>query len=308
MPVPPFKVFIEPLLRFLNEHPDGVPKREADAYLATAFNLSPEEREERLPSGTQILYKNRINWAHDRLKRAGLSSSPRRGVWRITEQGREFLAANPDSLSEADIQNIASMRLKLSAQDVADEPGGQSDFPNDCTPNEDRSPEERILLALEEIRATVAQDLLEQLLGVSPEFFEDLVLRVLHAMGYGLQRGDIQRTGATGDGGIDGIISLDRLGLEKVYVQAKKWSTDRAVGRPEIQAFYGALMGRRANKGVFITTTRFSGEARDYARDMGCIVLIDGDTLARLMIEHGVGVTHETHRVPSVDSDFFEEP
>jgi len=167
------------------------------------------------------------------------------------------------------------------------------------------SPDERLDGALLELNAAVGAELLELVMNNSPAFFEHLVLELLHAMGYGTSRTDLQRVGGSGDAGIDGIISLDRLGLEKVYVQAKRWQN--SVGRPEVQGFYGALAGQRANKGVFITTSTFTAQAVEFANSVERIVLVDGAKLTELMIEHGVGVDHRTLKVPKVDSDYFEE-
>ena len=167
------------------------------------------------------------------------------------------------------------------------------------------SPDDRLEEALAEIRRTVSAEVIEALRQVSPTFFETIVLDVLHRMGYGASRADLQRVGGTGDGGIDGIISLDKLGLEKVYVQAKRWQ--QPVGRPEVQAFYGALAGQRANKGVFITTSSYTQQASEFARSVERVVLVDGARLAELMIDHEVGVTLRALSVPKLDSDYFEE-
>ena len=175
----------------------------------------------------------------------------------------------------------------------------------DAAAEDPRGPEERIDAALDELRTSVARDLLERIGSAPPAFFESLVLDVLHAAGYGTSRVDLQTVGGSGDGGVDGIISLDRLGLEKVYVQAKRWKG--AVGRPDIQAFYGALAGRRATKGVFITTSKFTREAHEFAHQVERIVLVDGDRLTRLMIEHGVAVSSRTMAIPRVDTDYFED-
>jgi restriction system protein len=169
-----------------------------------------------------------------------------------------------------------------------------------------QSPEERIDAALSELRDVVAQDLLELIGRAPPEFFEKLVLELLHKMGYGTSRSDLQRTGGSGDGGIDGIISLDRLGLEKVYIQAKRWKS--AVGSPEIQGFMGALQLQGASKGVFVTTSAFTREAKQAAtKARGSIVLVDGERLSSLMIDNGVGVSHKELTVPKVDNDYFDE-
>ena len=166
-------------------------------------------------------------------------------------------------------------------------------------------PDDRLEQAVAELRQGVVAELIETLAQVSPEYFETVVLDLLHKMGYGTSRADLLRVGRAGDGGIDGVISLDRLGLEKVYVQAKRWQS--GVGRPEVQAFYGALAGQRANKGVFITTSTFSAQAIEFAASVERIVLIDGTKLADLMIEHEIGVTSRPLRVPKLDSDYFDE-
>ncbi len=167
------------------------------------------------------------------------------------------------------------------------------------------SPDDRLEAALAELREAVSAELLEALSQVTPQYFETIVLDLLHRMGYGTSRDDLQRVGRTGDGGIDGVIALDRLGLEKVYVQAKRWQS--TVGRPEIQGFFGALAGQRAKKGVFITTSTFSQQATEFARSVEGIVLVDGEKLASLMTEHEVGVSLRPLKVPKLDSDYFEE-
>ena len=167
------------------------------------------------------------------------------------------------------------------------------------------SPDDRLGEAVAELRRSVAAELLETLASVSPSFFEAIVLDLLHRMGYGASRADLQRVGGSGDGGIDGIISLDKLGLEKVYVQAKRWQ--QTVGRPEVQAFYGALAGQRANKGVFITTSGYTVQAVEFARSVERIVLVDGPRLVELMMDNEVGVSSRTVRVPKIDSDYFDE-
>ncbi|MBU6353652.1 MAG: restriction endonuclease, partial [Cyanobacteria bacterium REEB498] len=167
------------------------------------------------------------------------------------------------------------------------------------------SPDDRLGEALREIRQTAESELLELLGNVSPSFFETIVLDLLHAMGYGTSRSDLQRVGGVGDGGIDGVISLDRLGLEKVYVQAKRWQS--SVGRPDMQAFYGALAGHKARKGVFITTSTYTAQALDFARSVEGIVLVDGQRLSSLMIDHEIGVNARVLRIPKIDSDYFDE-
>jgi restriction system protein len=307
MPVPTYDQFIEPLLRYLAEHPDGSIASDACEAVATRAGLSPEDRLEMLPSGAQAVYRNRIGWAHDRLKRSGLSSRQRRGFWKLTGAGVAF-AATHGSLPENELQGLAifhrTTRLASATDGTSCAPAAGTLEPSISVTQE--SPEERIDAAISELRESVARDLLELIGHAPPEFFEYLVLELLHAMGYGTNRSDLQRVGGPGDGGIDGIISLDRLGLEKVYVQAKRWKN--TVGSPDIQGFMGALQLQSATKGVFITTSGFTKDAKDAAaRARGTIVLVDGEMLTSLMIDHGVGVSHKPLRVPKVDNDYFEE-
>lgn len=302
MDIPAYDQFVFPLLRVLASRPDGVPAREAFELVADAVHLSPEARQALLPSG-QLIYCNRIGWAHDRLKRHGLSESPKRGSWRVTQAGREFLARYPTGLDEKTLRQVTHV-----------EPGSRATSGRERRATEPtaavahQSPEERIDGAILELNDSLAAELLDEIMSAPPAFFERLVLDVLHAMGYGVTRADLEETGKSGDGGIDGIITLDRLGLEKVYVQAKRWARGNVVSRPQIQAFYGALAGRRARKGVYITTSTFSGEARDYASSVSdSLVLVDGDQLTSLMIEYGVGVAiQRTVKIGRVDSDYFD--
>lgn len=301
MSLPTFDQFIEPILRHLAAHPSGVPARETHEAAADRLGLTAEQREERIPSG-QLVYKNRSGWAHDRLKRDGLSSSPSRGLWCLTAKGHEYARLHPHSLPATEVARLAFPRHWQRTTDEGDMPEPQV---VEETPVPLLSPEEQIEVALSQLRETVATDLLERLLQVSPTYFEAIVLDLLHKMGYGANRADLTRVGGSGDGGIDGIINLDKLGLEKVYVQAKRWQGN--VGRPEIQAFYGALAGRRANKGVFLTTSSFTKDAREFADNVERVVLVDGRRLAELMIEHEVGVSLKPLFRPELDGDYFDE-
>jgi restriction system protein len=307
MTVPTYDKFIEPILRFLATQPSGAPAREAHEAAAQALGVTDSDRQELLPSGVQLVYKNRAGWAHDRLKRAGLSSSPRRGFWQLTEDGLVFLAKYPTSLSPKIIEHLAigfkDVRLKPTAN--GELLTSQSPIKTPASESAIASPDDRLGEALSELRSSVALELLESLATVSPSFFETIVLDLLHRMGYGASRADLQRVGGSGDGGIDGVISLDKLGLEKVYVQAKRWQG--TVGRPEVQAFYGALAGQRANKGVFITTSGYTAQAIGFAKSVERVVLVDGPRLAELMIDHEVGVSARTVKIPKIDSDYFDE-
>jgi restriction system protein len=310
MAVPTYDRFIEPLLRYLGQHPQGALARDAHEAAAMTLGLSEADRQELLPSGAQLIYKNRAGWAHDRLKRAGLSSSPRRGFWQLTDKGREYAQRFPAQLSPEELERLAlgfiDVRLRPTAEGAASPQAPTVAEIQQATPaSAVASPDDRLEQALKEIRQTVLAEVLDALSRVTPTFFESIVLELLHRMGYGASRADLQRVGGTGDGGIDGVISLDRLGLEKVLVQAKRWQN--VVGRPEIQAFFGALAGQRARRGVFITTSRYTEQAIDFARSVEGIVLVDGPRLAELMIDHEVGVQARTVRVPKLDSDYFDE-
>jgi restriction system protein len=308
MTVPTYDKFIEPVLRFLATRPNGAPAREVHDAAATALGVTDADRQELLPSGAQPVYKNRAGWAHDRLKRAGLSSSPRRGFWQLTDEGIRFAAKHSSPWPARDVEQLAvgymDVRLRPASNGESLASAALVQAPV-VTPSAVASPDDRLGEALAELRSSVAAELLDTLATVSPSFFEAIVLDLLHRMGYGASRADLQRVGGSGDGGIDGVISLDKLGLEKVYVQAKRWQG--TVGRPEVQGFYGALAGQRANKGVFITTSGYTSQAIEFARSVERVVLVDGPRLAELMIEHDVGVSARTVRIPKIDSDYFDE-
>lgn len=307
MTVPTYDKFIEPILRYLAAKPSGALARDAHEAAAQALAVSEADRQELLPSGSQPIYKNRAGWAHDRLKRAGLSSSPRRGYWQLTEEGVAFAMSHAGSLSIKDVEQLAvgfmDVRLRPAPDAGSLAPSSLVQLSSPAAAL--ASPDDRLGEAVSELRRSVAAELLETLGAVSPSFFETIVLDVLHRMGYGASRADLQRVGGSGDGGIDGVISLDKLGLEKVYVQAKRWQ--QTVGRPEVQGFYGALAGQRANKGVFITTSGYTTQAIEFAKSVERIVLVDGQRLAELMIDNEVGVSARTVKVPKIDSDYFDE-
>jgi restriction system protein len=303
MPVPTYEKFIEPIFRCLARHPDGAAARDVHEAAADDLGIPELDREELLPSGVQRVYKNRAGWAHDRLKRAGYSACPRRGFWQLTDAGLAFLRLHPEKFTGELVGEIATgneaVRLR---EDDEQTPNSMAPL---TTSSVVASPDDRLEAAVAELRATTTAELLETLSQVSPKFFETIVLDVLHKIGYGTSRGDLAQVGKSGDGGIDGIISLDRLGLEKVYVQAKRWQN--TVGRPEVHAFYGALAGQRATKGVFITTSTFTAQAVEFARSVERLVLVDGKRLAELIIDFEVGVAMRPVRVPKLDTDYFEE-
>lgn len=298
--IPSFDEFIEPLMRVLYRHQNGLKTGVAYEATADAVGLSTEERKEFLRSGRQEVYKNRISWAHDRLKRAGLSQSPAWGVWQLTEKGRRLVENSPDGLSAEEIDRLA--------RPMKYEQINKKAPIDDEAVNSTKTPQERIDAAIEELHESVSQEVLELIHGQTPEFFERLVLDVLQAMGYGAGSGAIKHQGGGHDSGIDGVISLDPLGLEKVYIQAKRWK-DNTVCRPDVQAFCGALIGQKASKGIFIATSSFSEGAKRFARENSLsLVLIDGIKLTSLMIEYGVGIqVRRTLKVVDADRDYFEE-
>lgn len=301
--VPTYDQFIEPILRILAQHPDGMRAAEVHDAAADYLQLSTEQRQALISSG-QATYKNRAGWAHDRLKRAGLSDSLKRGYWQLTQAGLDLIQRYPEQIPAPDMERIISgyMNVVLSARNT--EGNAEPNEPEALAADSTLSPDDRLEQALTELRKACASELLENLLRVSPNHFEVIVLDVLHGLGYGISRHDLQRVGGSGDGGIDGVISLDKLGLEKVYVQAKRWQG--TVGRPELQAFYGALAGQKAKRGVFITTSGFTAQAIEFAKSVEGIVLIDGDRLVNLMMDTEVGVTSRMLKVPTLDSDYFE--
>lgn len=277
--------------------------RETEDALASKFGLTPAERAELLPSGQQGIFKNRIGWARTYLKKAGLIESPKRGVFRITARGHEALASKPERI---DARYLEQWPEFIEFRDFSK--------PNALPPHAakpavlQRTPEEEIEQAYQGLRVQLAQELLSKIFDCSPSFFEQLVVELLVKMGYGGSRKDAgERIGQTGDGGIDGIIKEDRLGLDTIFIQAKRWQT--GVGRPEIQKFVGALQGQRARKGVFITTSYYTADAIDYASRIDTnVVLIDGQQLANLMMDFDVGVTASASYVlKRIDSDYFEE-
>jgi restriction system protein len=307
MTVPTYDKFIEPLLRYLSQNPDGVSAKSAHEQAATALRISEADRQELLPSGAQLIYKNRAGWAHDRLKRAGLSSSPRRGFWKITPEGQTFISDHPQAFSQELAEELAMgfVGVKLRPSKINENDGHGMTPVQAPTSSALSSPDDRLEQAIKELHQSAELEILELLGRVSPSYFETIVLDLLHRMGYGASRTDLQRVGGSGDSGIDGVISLDRLGLEKVYVQAKRWQSN--VGRPELQAFFGALAGQKAKKGVFITTSGYTAQAEQFAKSVEGIVLIDGEKLAGLMIEYELGVTARAVKIPKIDSDYFDE-
>jgi len=301
-----------PLLRFAA---DGEEHRFRDAieHLAIEFKITDEERSSMLPSGTAPIFDNRVGWARTYLKQAGCLESRKRGFLHISPRGRQLLASNPtrvDNSTLGQFPEFVAFKLRRNDSKPSDEaspPQQSDDRSRILIETTDVTPEELFSQAYQRIRANLEAELLDQVKISSPSFFERLVIDLLVAMGYGGSRLDAgQAIGKSGDGGIDGIIKEDKLGLDAIYIQAKRW--EGTVGRPEIQKFAGALQGQRANKGVFITTSSFSREAEEYAKIITSkIILITGEQLAAFMVDHNVGVSSVSRfELKRVDSDYFD--
>lgn len=306
MPVPTYDHFIEPILRYIAANPDGAPARVVHEATAASLCLDDTQRLLVLNSG-QPIYKNRAGWAYDRLKRAGFADSSKRGHWKLNDKGLQFAEEHPTPLTGQQVQYLARefLDVRLREPSNVETTVVSAGHVGMAEITAVTSPDDMLDQAWDELRSAAATSLLESLSQVSPTRFEVIVLDVLHALGYGANRHDLQRVGGVGDGGIDGVISLDKLGLEKVYVQAKRWQG--TVGRPELQAFYGALAGQKAKRGVFITTSDFSTHAVDFGKSVEGIVLVDGLKLVNLMMDYDVGVTSRFLKIPQLDTDYFDE-
>lgn len=304
MPIPKYDEMYRAFLDCLADGQQHKSKEVKDA-VAGVFSVSEKERAELLPSGKQQLFDNRIGWTRTYLKKAGLVQSPSRGVYVITPAGRQVLDENPPQIDNLFLQRFESFRKFISPN---------TEEAVTASPAEkvsSKTPQDILDEAFQQINTTLADDLLNEIMKQSPVFFEHLVVKLLTQMGYG---GSVDNAGMvigqTGDEGIDGIIREDKLGFSLIYIQAKRWDCDKTVGRPELQKFVGALAGQGASKGLFITTAKFTKEAYQYAEKQHTtkVVLVDGTTLAKLMIEYNLGVSTEvTYRIKRIDSDFFAE-
>lgn len=301
--IPDFQACMLPMLQILDRVED-ISLADMKTRLAHHFGLNDDALEELLPSGNQRIFDNRVGWARTYLKKAGLLEYPRRAHLRITGRGREALQLAPDQINIKFLQRYPEF--------VEFTQGKKEDKQPSATASAklaDETPEELLETAYQKLRNQLASDLLDSIKSASPAFFERLVIDLLVKMGYGGSRREAgEAMGRSGDEGIDGIIKEDRLGLDIIYLQAKRWTTG-TVGRPEIQKFAGALQGQRARKGIFLTTSAFTNDAHDYVSMIDSkIILIDGKRLAELMIDHGVGVTPlASYEVKRVDTDYFVE-
>ncbi|MEX3929929.1 restriction endonuclease [Paraburkholderia sp. BR10936] len=302
MAIPPFQYFFLPFLTFIADGEEYT-KQDLAEHLAKTFNLSQEDVDEVLPSGRQTRFMNRVAWTRTYLGKAILVESSGRGRFRITQRGRELLATNPTKLDIRTLKQFPEFQAFHQAN--TDDTGGNS---TDEQVVAGETPEERLESSYQALRKELAQALLQQVLNASPAFFEQLVVDLLVAMGYGGSRADAGKAvGQSGDEGIDGIIKEDRLGLDIIYLQAKRWQNP--VGRPQVQAFVGSLVGKGAGKGVMLTTSRFTDDARQFVRHLQQkVVLIDGEELTGLMIDFNVGVAATTqYVVKKIDLDYFGE-
>lgn len=301
MTIPDFQSLMRPLLEHLADG-SSKPNQETLEAMAGRFKLTDDERAELLPSGKQPVFVNRVAWAKSHLKGAGLIEAPQRAVYRITARGRSLLESHGGPIGMAELKEFPEYLEFRSGKSQSE--GDGKEVPSGA---DDLTPEEHLEYGYSEIRKKLVAEILEEVAKCPPEFFERLVVELLVSMGYGGSRADAGRAvGKSGDGGIDGIIKEDRLGLDVIYIQAKRW--EGTVGRPEIQKFAGALQGVRARKGIFLTSSSFSAEAVRYAENIeNKIILVDGSTLAGLMIDHDVGVTRaQKYEIKRLDSDYFQ--
>ncbi len=298
MAIPDYQSLMLPLLKFAGDKKEHS-LREAIDFLADEFDLSDKERRALLPSGLQATFSNRVSWARTYIQQAGLLISEKRGYFQITECGLEELKEKPDGI------NVKYLEKFPEFQDFRKRSKRKDKVKTEATIE---TPEELIESASQQLRDNLIVNILENIKNMSPIFFERLVVDLLVKMGYGGTRKDAgESIGKSGDGGIDGVIKEDQLGLDIVYIQAKRW--EGSIGRPEIQKFAGALLGRKGKKGIFITTSSFSKEAEQYVDNLeNKIVLIDGEKLAQYMIDFNVGVSPMSlYEIKKIDMDFFSE-
>jgi restriction system protein len=277
--------------------------RDVTDALAAHFNLTEQERQELLPSGQQAIFSNRVAWAKSHLKNAGLIDNPVRGKVSISERGRKVLGQKPATINYKFLKQFPSY-----LEFIRQTPSEGEEEEQQTIIEGTQTPLELLDTSFSTLRKATAEDLLAKLKVCSPGFFEQVVVRLLHAMGYGSITGDTSVTGKPGDGGIDGNIKEDKLGLDVVCIQAKRW--EGSVGRPIIQGFVGSMDYIRAKKGVILTTSKFTKDALDYVErfEGKKVVLIDGPTLADLMIQHNVGVKPtKLYELKEVSNDFFDD-
>ena len=305
MAIPDFQSIFWPILELASDQKEHA-TQEAHDVLADHYDLNEEERRELLPSGGQKKFKNRVSWAKFYLEKAGIFVKTKRAHFQITERGLEIFAQKPEPFNVRFLANTFP-EFKEFHQRRPQKNATKDDVEEVL--NQNVNPEEALETAFHALKSTLSGELLQTVKDGSPAFFEQLVVDLLVKMGYGGSRKEAgMAIGKSGDEGIDGIIKEDRLGLDVIYIQAKRY-TENTIGRPDIQKFAGALQGQRAKKGIFITTTKFSRDAHEYVKNIDTkIILINGEELADLMIDHNVGVTPITaYEVKKIDQDYFEE-
>ena len=308
MAVPKYNEFFSPVLRALEtgeiKHVSEIRKFALD-YL----NLSEEDRKAMLPSNTQRLVDNRVNWSITYLRKANLIERVARGKYKVTNTGLRVLHEKKDHVELKDLYQFDSFRQFINTDTMSEEKKDLSK-PSVLEDLQEGTPQDNLNASMEQINKELSANLLSEIMERSPAFFEKMVVQLLLKMGYGSALEDGFVTGCSGDEGIDGIIREDKLGFSSIYIQAKRWAEDKAIGRPEIQKFVGALAGQGAQKGLFITTGTFTKEARSYVEKQLStkVVLVDGEKLTKLMIEYNLGVSVETvYTIKKIDTDFFSE-
>ena len=304
--IPDYQTLMLPLLKLVSDG-QAHQYRNLIESLAVQFEVSDAERKELLASGNQSIFDNRVGWAKTYLKKAGLIESPKRATFIITELGRQALVKSPDRIDAKYLRQFPAFLDFLKSSRINNDNGVVEAALID---NYEQTPEELLDKAYQQIRKSLASELLTKIIDLSPTFFERLVVELLVKMGYGGSINDAGKAiGKSGDEGIDGTIKEDKLGLDIIYIQAKRWKPGNVVGRPELQKFVGALAGQGAKKGIFITTSNFTKDAREYIpRNETKIVLIDGEQLAQLMIDYNLGCTsQQTYELKKIDGDYFGE-
>lgn len=301
MAIPKYDELMKPLLAAVKGG-EVYKIRDVAALLARQLDLSAEDLAEMLPSGRQTVFKNRVGWAKTYLKKAGLLDSPARATIAITEAGKQVVAENPEKIDSRYLERFPSFVDFVSAADSTDSENPVSAVPKST----DLTPDDQLEDAYKQINASLASDLLSEVLKITPHTFEKFVVDLLSRMGYGTVAYGSHATVASGDDGIDGVIMKDKLGFSLIYMQAKEWAVDKVVGQPEIQSFVGAIAGKHGD-GLFVTTSKFSQKAKDYANTHH-IILIDGERLANLMIEYNFCVsTRKTFEIKAIDTDALAE-
>jgi restriction system protein len=302
MAVPDYQSIMLPLLKLAGDKQEHTIRGAID-HIAETFKLTESDKKEVLPSGQQYIIDNRVGWARTYLKKAGLLESTKRAYFKITDLGLEVLKKNPN---EINVKFLEQFPLFIEFRNIKKEKDNHEEQPEES--NSTQTPQELLEYGYQKIKRDLAQELLISVKQSSPQFFEKLVVELLLAMGYGGSRKDAgQAVGQSGDGGIDGIIKEDKLGLDVIYLQAKRW--ENVVGSKEIRNFVGSLVGQKANKGVFITTSGFTKDSLEYVKTITHkVILIDGEMLTQLMIENNIGVSKIiSYDIKKIDSDYFIE-